>query len=97
MTFSAEGDISGGRRHFRRRRHFFLQILDRLLSPTNFPHKHHGAISSRYAQIRIGFKFLQIFLHARTELSNLRLDGVEIQPIQQFNNLIIQQIQQLNN
>ena len=30
------------------------QILDRLLSPTNFPHKHHGAIPSRYAQIRAG-------------------------------------------
>ena len=55
-TFSAEDDIFGGRRHFRRKTtfsaDFFLQILDRLLSPTNFPHKHHGAISSRYAQIR---------------------------------------------
>jgi hypothetical protein len=30
------------------------QILDRLLSRTNFPHKHHGAIPSRYAQIRAG-------------------------------------------
>jgi hypothetical protein len=30
------------------------QILDRLFSPANFPHKHHGAISSRYAQIRAG-------------------------------------------
>jgi hypothetical protein len=30
------------------------QILDRLLSPTNFPHKHHGAIPSRYAQKRAG-------------------------------------------
>jgi hypothetical protein len=32
----------------------FLPILDRLLSPTNFPHKHHGAIPSRYGQIRAG-------------------------------------------
>ena len=56
----AEDDFSGGRRHFRRKTTFpakttfLLQILDRLLSPTNFHHKHHGAISSRYAQIRAG-------------------------------------------
>jgi hypothetical protein len=30
------------------------QILDRLLSPTNFSRKNHGAISSRYAKIRAG-------------------------------------------
>jgi hypothetical protein len=44
-TFSAEDDIFG-------KYNFFLQILDRLLSPTNFPHEHHKAIPSRYAQIR---------------------------------------------
>jgi hypothetical protein len=38
---------------FGRRRHF-RQILDRILSPTNFAHKHHRAISSPYAQIRAG-------------------------------------------
>jgi hypothetical protein len=45
--FSADADISG-------EYDFFLQILDRLLRPTNFPHKHHGAIPSRYTQIREG-------------------------------------------
>jgi hypothetical protein len=30
------------------------QILDSLLSPTNFPHKHDRAILSLYAQIRAG-------------------------------------------
>jgi hypothetical protein len=40
----------------KKKKNFFStwQILGRLLSPTNFPHKHHGAISSRYAQIRAG-------------------------------------------
>jgi hypothetical protein len=37
-----------------RREIFRREILDRLLSPNNFPHKHHGAIPSRYAQIRAG-------------------------------------------
>ena len=60
---SAENGIFGGRRHIRRKTTFpaeddfsafFWQILDHLLSPTNFGLKHHGAISSPYAQIRAG-------------------------------------------
>jgi hypothetical protein len=38
QLFPVEDDIFGGKRHFRR----FFGILDRLLSPLNFPHKHHG-------------------------------------------------------